>query len=51
VVAEGVEDAATLELLCNLGCDLAQSYLISKPKQPGDLDFSVTHHLAALSRG
>jgi EAL domain-containing protein (putative c-di-GMP-specific phosphodiesterase class I) len=30
-VAEGVEDAATLELLGRLGCDLAQGYFISKP--------------------
>jgi diguanylate cyclase (GGDEF)-like protein len=31
VVAEGVEDEASLELLAQLGCDLAQGYLISKP--------------------
>jgi diguanylate cyclase (GGDEF)-like protein len=49
VVAEGVEDVATLELLSNLGCDLAQGYLISKPKQPGDLDFTGTNHLGAVS--
>jgi diguanylate cyclase (GGDEF)-like protein/PAS domain S-box-containing protein len=30
-VAEGVEDAATWELLCGLGCDLAQGYFISRP--------------------
>jgi diguanylate cyclase len=50
VVAEGVEDVATLELLSNLGCDLAQGYLISKPKQADDLDFSSTDHLTAVAR-
>ncbi|HEX7769142.1 MAG TPA: EAL domain-containing protein, partial [Dokdonella sp.] len=30
-VAEGVEDAATLELLGTLGCDLAQGYYIARP--------------------
>ncbi|HEY6545665.1 MAG TPA: EAL domain-containing response regulator [Dokdonella sp.] len=30
-VAEGVEDAATLELLRTLGCDLAQGYHIARP--------------------
>ena len=31
VVAEGVEQPADLELLCRLGCDLAQGYHISRP--------------------
>jgi len=31
VVAEGVEDAATLTLLRAMGCDLAQGYFISRP--------------------
>ena len=31
VVAEGVEDETTLEALCELGCDLAQGYFISRP--------------------
>jgi EAL domain-containing protein (putative c-di-GMP-specific phosphodiesterase class I) len=30
-VAEGVEDARTLDLLAALGCDLAQGYFISRP--------------------
>ncbi len=37
VVAEGVEDKASLDLLEKLGCDLAQGYLISKPKPPSEL--------------
>jgi EAL domain-containing protein (putative c-di-GMP-specific phosphodiesterase class I) len=31
VVAEGVEDQATLEYLNSLSCDLAQGYFISRP--------------------
>ncbi|HEV3211886.1 MAG TPA: bifunctional diguanylate cyclase/phosphodiesterase [Acidimicrobiales bacterium] len=42
VVAEGIEDAATLELLRDLGCDLAQGYLISKPMPASELAFRAT---------
>jgi len=31
VVAEGIEDAATLERLRTLGCDMAQGYFIARP--------------------
>jgi EAL domain-containing protein (putative c-di-GMP-specific phosphodiesterase class I) len=31
VVAEGIEDQATWDLLESLGCDTAQGYLISRP--------------------
>jgi EAL domain-containing protein (putative c-di-GMP-specific phosphodiesterase class I) len=31
VVAEGIEDGATLDLLREFGCDLAQGYFISRP--------------------
>jgi diguanylate cyclase (GGDEF)-like protein len=31
VVTEGIEDAATLELLTELGCDLGQGYFIGRP--------------------
>ncbi len=34
VVAEGVEDEATLHRLAKLGCDLAQGYHFSKPLAP-----------------
>jgi EAL domain-containing protein (putative c-di-GMP-specific phosphodiesterase class I) len=37
VVAEGIEDRATLDLLAHLGCDLAQGYYISRPMPPMDL--------------
>jgi diguanylate cyclase len=36
VVAEGVEDEATLKQLKDLDCDLVQGYLIARP-MPGDL--------------
>ena len=39
IVAEGIEDDATLQLLTDLGCDLAQGYLISVPKPPSHLAF------------
>ena len=31
VVAEGIEDEATLDLLRDMGCDVAQGYFISRP--------------------
>lgn len=34
VVAEGVEDTATLELLRGLGCDIAQGFLFARPGPP-----------------
>lgn len=36
VVAEGVEDARTYELLARIGCDYAQGYFISKPLRHRD---------------
>lgn len=37
VVAEGVEDTATLELLRELGCDVAQGYLLARPMPEAEL--------------
>lgn len=39
VVAEGIEDVTTLELLSDLGCDLAQGYFISRPMPADQLAF------------
>src|ERR1022692_1309355 len=39
IVAEGIEDSATLELLSELGCDLGQGNFISKPKPASRLTF------------
>jgi diguanylate cyclase (GGDEF)-like protein/PAS domain S-box-containing protein len=38
VVAEGIEDQPTWDLLAQLGCDTAQGYFISKPLPIGELD-------------
>jgi EAL domain-containing protein (putative c-di-GMP-specific phosphodiesterase class I) len=37
LVAEGVEDQETLELLATLGCDLVQGYHLARPMPPDDL--------------
>lgn len=37
VVAEGVEDAAALDLLTAMGCDFAQGYLIARPMPLSEL--------------
>jgi len=42
VVAEGIEDSETLELLRDLGCDVAQGYLISRPMPASELAFRST---------
>ncbi len=39
IVAEGIEDCATLELLSDLGCDLGQGNFISRPKPANRLTF------------
>lgn len=38
VVAEGVETQADMDLLRNLGCDIAQGYFISKPLSAADFN-------------
>lgn len=53
-VAEGVEDAEALELLCRLGVDFAQGFHIARPKsfaeRPGDRDPAVRIHTRAYGR-
>jgi EAL domain-containing protein (putative c-di-GMP-specific phosphodiesterase class I) len=39
VVAEGVEDQQTWDLLRDLGCDLAQGFFMSKPVPPEEIFF------------
>ena len=43
VVAEGIEDVETLDLLGDLGCDLAQGYFISRPSPASKLSFKATN--------
>lgn len=44
VVAEGVESAASLELLQVLGCDVAQGFYISEPMRAGQVPAWVERH-------
>ena len=39
IVAEGIEDEATLDLLAEYGCDVAQGYCISRPKPADEFAF------------
>ena len=49
VVAEGIEDEASFDLLRSLGSDLAQGYLISRPRPADELDLSVPLQLPLRS--
>ena len=53
VIAEGIEDAATLGLLSALGCDLAQGYAIGRPQPSGELgrDFPRGSEAPEVSAG
>jgi EAL domain-containing protein (putative c-di-GMP-specific phosphodiesterase class I) len=53
VVAEGVEDEATLNALRGLGCDVAQGFLLARPVPARDLDDAVAHlpRLATSAEG
>lgn len=44
VVAEGIENAETLELLKNLGCNIGQGYYIAKPMPKADFVNMVRHY-------
>lgn len=47
VVAEGVEDNETLQLLSQMGCDKAQGYLIGRPMPAEALVEYLANHAAA----
>jgi EAL domain-containing protein (putative c-di-GMP-specific phosphodiesterase class I) len=52
VVAEGIEDVETLDLLSELGCDMAQGYFISRPTPANRLAFKSAKDAApALTAG
>jgi EAL domain-containing protein (putative c-di-GMP-specific phosphodiesterase class I) len=44
VVAEGVETSDQLEALTDLGCDLLQGYLFSRPLPASELNPRVLSH-------
>ena len=44
VIAEGVESAEQLSMLCELGCDLAQGYYFSHPLSIEAADAFITDH-------
>ncbi len=50
VVAEGVEDQATWDLLASLRCDLAQGYYLSRPIHAQDLEFWLDERKEAAAR-
>jgi EAL domain-containing protein (putative c-di-GMP-specific phosphodiesterase class I) len=41
-IAEGVEDAATLELLTEMGCQSAQGYYLGAPTDVADIEQQIT---------
>jgi predicted signal transduction protein with EAL and GGDEF domain len=43
IIAEGVEDGATLERLALLGCDLAQGFHLSRPMPPDAFNAWLQH--------
>jgi diguanylate cyclase (GGDEF)-like protein len=49
VVAEGVEGAASVQMLADLGCDLIQGYFISKPLPTPQFTAWMTARTAALA--
>ena len=50
VVAEGVEDVATLDRLAAAGCDTAQGYHLSRPLPPGDLELWLDNRARTIVR-
>ncbi len=52
VVAEGIEDVETLDLLGELGCDIAQGYFISRPTPANRLSFKSANDVTpAITAG
>jgi EAL domain-containing protein (putative c-di-GMP-specific phosphodiesterase class I) len=49
-VAEGVEDAAALEALIDMGCDTAQGYYISRPIAPDLMPQFVANYAPACEK-
>ncbi|MCW2545727.1 MAG: putative signaling protein [Mycobacterium sp.] len=47
VVAEGVEDLATLETLRDMGCDLIQGFYVCRPGNAAQIDLWLAHQVFA----
>ncbi len=50
VVAEGIEDKETWDMLRDLGCDLGQGYYLSRPLPPDELSRWLSETRMGLSR-
>ncbi len=50
VVAEGIEDQQTWDMLADLGCDIAQGYFIAKPMPGNELSDWIKSHLLGAPR-
>ncbi|HHJ15813.1 MAG TPA: EAL domain-containing protein [Gammaproteobacteria bacterium] len=50
VVAEGIETARSLEVLREMGCDIAQGYYISAPKPAEEIEQWLEENTAAAGR-
>ena len=48
VVAEGIEDEVTLNLLSDLGCDVGQGYFLARPAHPSEITPWLMHHQVEL---
>lgn len=48
VVAEGVETEAARAVLCELGCDIVQGYLLAKPLLPEEFEAWARNHQRGL---
>lgn len=51
VVAEGIEDEATLDLLRDMRSDFAQGYFISRPMPAEKVDFRLNLRVPTITSG
>ena len=51
IVAEGVEDVATLQSLRDAGCDVVQGFLLGRPVPPEGVPGAVLHAASQAQRG
>ncbi|VAW79252.1 diguanylate cyclase/phosphodiesterase (GGDEF & EAL domains) with PAS/PAC sensor(s), partial [hydrothermal vent metagenome] len=50
VVAEGVENTETLELLKTMGCDIIQGYLLTAPRPLDEIERWLEEYQAASTQ-